>query len=247
MSEQTMSAPAHQMPVEIIKAIVAITSEVKKLGKEGNNTFARYKYTSVDQFYEALGPLMASHGLIDVIDETSTVVEVREAVNDRGEIKKSAWLLATYDIWLHHTSGASFGPLHRAIQVSATGAQSFASAQSFVEKYFLRNLFKVPTGDKDEVDETDKNGLPEGNVVNMRADKKISDTQVQMIQTALKTLTDKGVEAAMLKAVGVDKLSDIPASKVEKIMSNLAIKLHEQSKARGDDIAQRMAEQGALP
>jgi hypothetical protein len=247
MSELIVPAALPSMPTEIIKAIVAVTMEVKKLAKEGNNTFARYKYTSVDQFYEALGPLMASHGLIDVVDETSTVVEVRESANDRGEIKRSAWLLATYDIWLHHVSGASFGPLHRAIQVSATGAQSFASAQSFVEKYFLRNLFKVPTGDIDEVDDSDKGDLPAGNVVNLRADKKITETQVGMILTALKALTDKTIESAMLKAVGVEKITDIPASKVEGVMSRLSAKFSEQSKAGMAEIDKKMAEQGVDP
>jgi len=179
-----------------------------------------------------------------VIDETSTAVEVREVFNDRGEVKKSAWLLATYDIWLYHISGVSFGPLHRAIQVSATGAQSFASAQSFVEKYFLRNLFKVPTGDVDEVDASDKGDLPSGNVVNLRADKKITATQVQMVETALKALTDKTIEAAMLKAVGVEKISDIPASKAEGVMSRLSVKFEEQAKAALADIDKKIAEQG---
>jgi hypothetical protein len=225
--EQAMSAPVHRMPVEIIKAILAVTLKVKTLGKDGNNEFAGYRYTSVDKFYEALGPLMAEQGLIDTVDEVSAVVQ------ERGDVKKSVWLIAEYEFRLFHESGASYGPLRRAIQVPATGPQSFASAQSFVEKYFLRTLFKVPTGDVDEVDASAKQDLPAGNVVtSMRwpSDKKISATQVQMIQTALSTLTDKGVEAAMLKAVGVEKLADIPASKAEKIMSNLSLKLHEQSK-----------------
>ena len=130
------------MPPEIIKAIIGVMSEVKKLAKEGNNAFQRYKFTSVDQFYEAIGPLMVRHGLCNMAFERSTTVEIREAVDERGAVKKSAWLLAEYDFWLYHESGAAFGPIARSIQVSATGAQSYASAQSYVEKYFLRNLFK---------------------------------------------------------------------------------------------------------
>lgn len=234
----------HQMPVEIIKAIVGVMGKVKKLGKEGNNTFQRYKFTSVDQFYEAVGPLLSEHGLCSLAFERSLTVETRETSNDQGVVKKGTWLVAEYDFVLYHESGACSGPIARTIQVQATGAQSYASAQSYAEKYFWRNLLKIPTGDKDEVDASQQEGLPEGNVVNLKPDKKISDTQVKMIHTALNTLTDKTVEAAMLKAVGVEKLPDIPASKVEKIMSNLALKLHEQSKAGMADIDQKMAEQG---
>lgn len=229
MNDTSIPTELHQMPAEMISAIVNVTRNVKKLAKEGNNTFARYKYTSVDQFYEAMGQLMSQYGLIDVVDEISTVVEVREAVNDRGEVKKSSWLIAEYEFRLFHESGASYGPLRRAIQVPATGPQSFASAQSFVEKYFLRTLFKVPTGDVD-LDAEDKADLPAGNVVNMKSDKKITETQVGMILTALKALADKTIEAAMLKAVGVEKVSDIPASKAESVMSRLAAKFDEQAK-----------------
>lgn len=163
--EDTMSAKEMnnglRMPPAIAQAIVAVMSEVKKLGKEGTNTFQRYKFTSVDQFYEVLGPLMASRGLFDVAFERSSQVEVREAVDDRGQTKKSAWLTAEIDFWLFHESGASFGPIARHIQVPATGAQSYASAQSYAEKYFLRNLFKVPTGDIDEIESSEASGLPQ--------------------------------------------------------------------------------------
>jgi hypothetical protein len=150
------------MPVEIIRAIIKITGEVKRLGKEGTNTFARYKFTSVDQFYEALGPIMSANGLMDLAEEKSVTIEIREVADERGVVKKSAWMTAIYDFWLYHESGVRFGPITRHIQVQATGAQSYASAQSYAEKYFLRNLFKVPTGDKDEVEETGKEGLPAG-------------------------------------------------------------------------------------
>jgi hypothetical protein len=226
----------HGMPLEIIKAIVAVTSMVKKLGKEGNNAFQRYKFTSVDQFYEALGPLMAQHGLCDVAFERSTTTEVRETSNDKGETKRGIWLTAEYDFVLYHESGVCSPAIPRTITVQATGAQSYASAQSYAEKYFLRNLFKVPTGDVDEVDASQQDGLPTGNVVNMRSDKKITETQVNMIRLALDALTDKTIEAAMLKAVGVEKIADIPASKVEGVMSRLSLKFHEQSKAAPADL-----------
>jgi hypothetical protein len=224
MIEQTV----HAMPVEIVKAIITIMGKVKKLAKEGNNVFARYRFTSVDQFYEAVGQLISEHGLCNITFERSLSVEVRETTNDKGETKKGIWMTGEYDIVLYHESGAMSEPIARTITVQATGPQSYASAQSYVEKYFWRNLLKIPTGDKDEVDEAAQNGLPEGSVVNLRHDKKISATQVQMIQTALDTLTDKTIEAAMLAEVGVDKIADIPLSKAGRVMAGLAHEFHEQ-------------------
>jgi hypothetical protein len=247
VNDIAMSAPVHTMPIEIIKAIVAVTSKVKKLGKEGNNAFQRYKFTSVDQFYEAMGPLMAEHGLCDVAFERSVSVETRETTNDKGETKRGVWLTAEYDFVLYHDSGACSPPISRTITVQATGAQSYASAQSYAEKYFIRNLFKVPTGDVDEIDQSQQEGLP-GNVVNLRKDKKITATQVSMIQTALRTLVDKGVEAAMLSGVSqkvgspVEKLSDIPAEYVSALMGTLAAKMDAQAKA-----AQPVEEAAAEP
>ena len=148
------------MPPEIAKAIVEVMAQVKPLGKEGENKFQKYNYTSVDQFYEAVGPLMAKAGIFTLPFEASMVVDKRETTDDYGKTKTSVWLSATYDIYIYHASGAQFGPIQRSIQVPASGAQAYAAAQSFVGKYFLRDIFKVSTGDDDDVDAQTKRPLP---------------------------------------------------------------------------------------
>ena len=102
-----------------------------------------------------LRPLMAEAGLFDMLIEASSKTVVRVGNYD----KKITWLECEYDIYLYHESGISFGPLRRMIQVIASGPQAYASAQSFVEKYFLRSLFKVATGDAD-ADDHPKEELP---------------------------------------------------------------------------------------
>lgn len=157
----TSSVRLPPMPPEIAAAIVKVMSGIKRLAKEGTNTFQRYKFTSVDQFYEAVGPLMADAGIFTLVLETEMDVDRRETTDDRGQTKASMWLSATYDIYVYHASGICFGPVARSTQVQASGAQSYAAAMSFVEKYFLRSLFKIPTGDTDvDVDASDKRDLP---------------------------------------------------------------------------------------
>jgi len=148
------------MPPEIAKAIVEVMGQIKTLGKEGENKFQKYNYTSVDQFYEAVGPLMAKAGIFTLPFEASMIVDKRETTDDYGKTKTSVWLSATYDIYVYHSSGAQFGPISRSIQVPASGAQAYASALSFIGKYFLRDLFKIPTGDDDDVDAQPKAALP---------------------------------------------------------------------------------------
>jgi hypothetical protein len=220
MSDNAITAPS--MPPEIAKAVIAVMREVKKLGKEGNNTFQRYKFTSVDQFYEALGPLMASHGLFDVAIERSSAVDVREVADDKGNIKKSAWLAVDVDFWLYHESGSSYGPIPRHIQVQATGAQSYASAQSYVEKYFLRNLFKVPTGDVDEIDTSQQAGLPAPPSTIF-----ITPEQVEELDEILVSLNEK-VQEGFKKYFGVEFLGRLPASEYDFALKSLKAKKRKQ-------------------
>lgn len=149
-----------KMPPAIAAAIVQVKKEVKQLGKDEENKFAKFNYVSVDKFYDVIGRLMAKAGLFIVTDETSIAAETREAQTEQGQVKKSIWITATYELTLFHESGAEYGPIHRTIMVQATGPQAFGSGVSYVEKYFLRSLFKVPTGEQD-VDAAPQEGVPE--------------------------------------------------------------------------------------
>ena len=147
------------MPPEIATAVVAVMSKITPLSKDSTNKFQKYDYVSVDQFYDLVGRLMSEAGIFTLLYEKSMAVGERTTTDDYGKVKTSIWLSAVYDVWLYHKSGASFGPVERSISVPAAGAQSYASAVSFVEKYYLRSLFKIPTGDGD-ADGEEKRNLP---------------------------------------------------------------------------------------
>ncbi len=148
-----------KMPPEIAKAIVKVMGEVKKLGKDADNKHGGYKYVSVDQFFDQIGALMHGAGIFVLVDEPESETASRETTDGYGKVKVSNWLTSHYDIWIFHDSGAHFGPIKRTIQVPATGPQSYGSAISYVEKYFLRSLFKIPTGEQD-ADAVAQEGLP---------------------------------------------------------------------------------------
>ena len=158
------------MPKSVAAKVVAVTRNIKKLHHDKRNEYASYNYVSVDSFYEALGPIMADAGLFVIVDEVSTSA-------DKG------FLTANYELFLVSEEGDSYGPIHRCVTVKASGPQSYASAQSYAEKYFLRQIFKVPTGEQD-ADAHEKVTLP--------------DVQPQVKQLSVKDseiLKDKVIES----------------------------------------------------
>lgn len=137
------------MPKSVASGVVAVTRGVNTLYRSERNNFAEYNYVSVDSFYEALGPLMAEAGIFDIINE------VRSST-DKG------FLYCEYEIFLVSAEGEMYGPIRTNVTVKAQGPQAYASAKSYAEKYFLRQIFKVPTGEKVDADMLhDKTILPD--------------------------------------------------------------------------------------
>lgn len=145
------------MPAKVAAAVVAVAKKVKGLTREGENEHGRYRYTSVDQFYEALGPLMAEAGLFTLADLVESKTFDTETTDRYDKVKRTSYLHMAFDICLVHESGEMSMPVKREVTVINAGPQGYASAESFVTKYFIRNLFKVPTGDYD-ADEQAKTG-----------------------------------------------------------------------------------------
>lgn len=147
-------APA--MPPPIAAGIVNVMSKVKQLGADGRNDHGRYNFVSVDKFYSAIGPLCAAAGIFVLANETSS--ETYEAKNSKGDTVNM--LRIVYAMNIVHETGAMYGPVERSVTVVAAGPQAYASALSFVTKYFMRNLFQIPTGEKDDADLAEPENTP---------------------------------------------------------------------------------------
>ena len=146
------------MSPKIAAAVVQVAKNIKRLGKDGTNEHGKYHFTSVDAFYAAVGPLMAEAGLFTLADVTRC--ETFEVVGEAfGKEKKVSYLTMEFDIFLVHESGEMSGAIKREVTVISAGPQAYASAESFVTKYFIRNLFKVPTGEHD-ADSDAKSDVP---------------------------------------------------------------------------------------
>jgi hypothetical protein len=140
------------MPPEIAAAIIKIEGQIERLGNDEKNAHAQYSYVSIDKFYEVVGPLMAEAGLALLINETSS--DIRAGDSGKG------WLFVQYELVFMHVSGVTAPPLRRSCALPISGPQAYGAAQSYIEKQFLRQMFKIPTGDRDADDTAQNEDAP---------------------------------------------------------------------------------------
>jgi hypothetical protein len=143
------------MPPKLAAALIGVAREVKQLGKSERNKFANYDFVSVDKFYAVVGGLMAEGGVLCIPDCIESEVLPGHVKYDKdGTERRGAPLLRErWAFTLIHESGETYEhPVHRTVTVPAEGAQAHGSSESYAQKQFLRGVFRVPTGDKDDAD-----------------------------------------------------------------------------------------------
>ena len=136
----------------ILPAIAAAMGDVQKVGKADRNKHDGYDFASIDNFLSLVNPICARHGLVILSDEVS-----REDFIRKGRSGDLPWMRVSFSFTVHHVSGQALPAMTRSVEVMRNGAQAYGSAQSYCLKQFLRGLFLIPTGDKDDADhrETD--------------------------------------------------------------------------------------------
>jgi hypothetical protein len=148
------------MPAKVAAAIVQVARGIRAVAKNGTNEHGKYMFASVDDFYNMVGPIMAEAGLFTLADVSRCEISETETTdNYNGKVKRNSYLNMEFDICFVHESGEMSMPVKREVTVIASGPQAYAAAESFVTKYFIRNMFKIPTGDYD-ADSDDKVELP---------------------------------------------------------------------------------------
>lgn len=147
-------AESPTFPAKLAAALCKVSGEVKQLGKSEKNTFAKYDFVSVDKFYANIGALMAKHGVHCIPDCIESEVMPGHVKTDNQGNKRhgSPLLRERWAFTLIHETGDCVGPFHRTVTVPAEGAQAHGSSESYAQKQFLRGVFRVPTGDKDDAD-----------------------------------------------------------------------------------------------
>lgn len=131
---------------QVAKAVAAVTAEVKRLEKADNNAFAKYKFTSVDDYKDFLRPLMSKNGLS--VGMSQTRFDRFQHTTD-GK-KETTHCQYDFELWLEHESGEKGDREGTTVCLPYTGAQTTGQARSYAQKEWLKSKFLASSGDTAE-------------------------------------------------------------------------------------------------
>ena len=133
---------------KIHESMAKIASEMKPVGKDGMNEHQRYRFRRIDDFMNAVGPLMAKHEVsVSIIGIETTADEMQPAGKDRNGNDKLKHCIGRRVTYLFQHSDGSF-KIAKAEGYSQDYADKAVNqAMSFAFKYLLMQTFCVPTED----------------------------------------------------------------------------------------------------
>jgi len=186
-----MTVAKEKKSSQIVKSIIKTSLDIGKLAKADHNKFDKYNFVSIDKFLEATGPALAQNGLI---------IQMEEDDCQRIERGGKPWLMFAYEFTVMHTSGEALPSSRRTVHVPFTGPQSTGSAQSYALKQFMRGLFQITTGDKDDADYGE-------------SDHSIETVNMEEIEEMKSLIVDAGLdESYILKRARANSFEDISAA-----------------------------------
>ncbi|PZO78476.1 MAG: hypothetical protein DI629_12325 [Mesorhizobium amorphae] len=134
---------------QIGAAIARVMAELVRLEKADENKFARYFFTSVDDFKDAVRPLMAANGLWHETQQANfQFVEIK---GDKDKVSTVAQF--DFDITLCHVSGEKKPPSRMTVFLPLTGAQTSGAARSYAIKEWMKDCFLASAGAPEDIEE----------------------------------------------------------------------------------------------
>ena len=132
-------------PPKIAKAILAVTRDIGRITKNGENEFQHYKYPKWDDIVERLSPLLTEHGLITVqTEKTRHLIEQ----NDKGSM-----LSIVYGFSFANEDGDAWPEIEWTAlarlrdQKGISDDKAAAKCHTQAEKYFCIKQFKIRTAE----------------------------------------------------------------------------------------------------
>ena len=125
-------------------AISKTMAVVQTVGKDDKNQHGNYNFASIDGFLGGCRDACAANGLHPEI----SVISYEPFTGSNSK----QWATYTYEVVMCHESGEETKPVQTVVSLPITGAQTSGSAQSYALKQYLRGLFLIKTGEKDDPD-----------------------------------------------------------------------------------------------
>lgn len=135
---------------KIATALVRAQSEMKAAQKSGDNKFDKYRYSKLEDFYDAAKPILSKHGLALVIGNP-VVAALPDRPTKNGGLEHACQVQV--EVMLLHESGEWMSTVgHGEGQDRAD--KSIYKALTGAKKYAVAGLLAIPTTDDPEADET---------------------------------------------------------------------------------------------
>ena len=150
----------------VLVAINAVTAAVGSIEKRGRNQFHNYEYATAADILHKLQPLLADAGLVIVTTQKETRLFDDEPRTETSTAPFPRVMAIDYEFALWHTSGAVHPdrPVITGVATCRNSKGGFDDKAAnkcltAATKYFLLNLFKIPTGDYADADADEDKGI----------------------------------------------------------------------------------------
>lgn len=142
------------MAGEIYKRMTSIMAEIGAVKKDQKNAAQGFKFRGIDQFVNALHPLLVANKVFLAPKVVSERSEIKEVTRSSGKVgyDKHVMLMVEYTFWADDGSNVTIGPI--AAEGLDSGDKATTKALSAGLKYALIQTFCVPTQDMVDSDST---------------------------------------------------------------------------------------------
>lgn len=229
-------------------ALAKVQASVEAVAKSNFNKHGQYKYSSVDDIYAAVTRKLGEAGVIIYPLELepplakSSQVDQFDKEGNKSGTKTVTSLTFRFGYVLATAEHTWFDPRSaRTITVMHTGPQTYAAAEGYCQKAFIRGLFKLPTGDMD-LDTFAQAETVEDQVAAASEPKKRKSSN-----SAKKDGTSEffsGLRAAIAQAPSIEALCDLRAEHsdaISELPARWAEMVDADFEAKSDDLRARMS------
>lgn len=143
-----MSEPKQQMTAS--QAIIAVMRDITAISKDRENSVQRYKFRGVDDIYNELHPIMATHGLFTVPRVLRHTAE--EKTSKSGSVQIYRVLEIEFDFISESGDKITVGPFIG--EGMDSGDKAANKAHAVAHKYAFLQVFAIPTEDDKDPETT---------------------------------------------------------------------------------------------
>jgi len=135
--------------MNVFETINSIMKELPAIAKDQKNSSQNFQYRGIDQFMNALNPLMAKHGLFCTPELVQGFPQEQINTKSGGIMFKS---IADYKYTFYALDGSSISTIIRG-EAMDSGDKGYNKVCAIALKYVLMQLFMVATEDFKDPDE----------------------------------------------------------------------------------------------